>query len=159
MAECRTCVVQLPIHLRRCPTCGSRLKREVRSGSERQQARLCHLLPLPGMLIFLGSWPVLGVFSLVPFNLIAPLIYYSYNPTSQTIQTHTREVFNFQMLWTAVITVAWLIWTLAPHFVLSTIVLYLLATAWLGGIALTAFLTYDLGNGGTGRYPLRIPLF
>ena len=159
MAQCTACLTEIRIYDRRCPRCGARLRREVRSGDERQQARLCHLLPLPGMLLFLMSWPVLGVFSLVPINLIVPLIYRSHNPTSQTIQTHTREVLNFQLLWTAVITVAWLIFTLAPHFVLSTIVLYLLATAWLGGIALTAFLAYDLGNGGTGRYPLRIPLF
>lgn len=159
MAECPTCVVQLPIYVRRCPTCGSRLRREVRSDDERRQARLCHLLPLPGMLLFLLSWPVLGLFSLVPLNLIAPLIYHSYNPASQTIRTHTREVLNFQLLWTAVVIVAWIILNLAPSSVLSTIVLYLLAVAWLGGIALTVFFAYDLGNGGTGRYPLRISLF
>ena len=43
--------------------------------------------------------------------------------------------------------------------VLATIVYGLLAVTWLGGIALSAFLAYDLGNGGMGRYPLRIPVF
>ena len=139
MAECPECDAQIPVYVRRCPTCGARLRRKVRSDDERQQARLCHLLPLPGMLLFLLSWPVLGLFSLVPLNLIAPLIYHSYNPASQTIRTHTREVLNFQLLWTAVISVAWLTLKLAPPLVLSTIVLYLLAAAWIGGIALTVF--------------------
>ena len=35
----------------------------------------------------------------------------------------------------------------------------MLSVVWLGGIALSAFLAYDLGNGGSGRYPLRLPVF
>ena len=46
-----------------------------------------------------------------------------------------------------------------PSWALPTLAFQLLTVAWLGGIALTAFLAYDLGNGGTGRYPLRISLF
>lgn len=161
------------------------------------------------MLLFLVSWPVLGVFALAPLNLIAPLIYRWRSPDSRTIRTHAGEVLNFQLLWTAVIGVLWLVLALAspnddgpwwlstwsvsmvqspyqitttepgvtvyeptadqseqteeaeqqPSWALPTFAFQLLAVAWLGGIALTAFLAYDLGNGGTGRYPLRIPLF
>ena len=159
MAQCTACLTEIRIYDRRCRRCGATLKREVRSDDERQRARLCHLLPLPGMLLFLLSWPVLGVFSLVPINLIVPLIYRSHNPTSQTIQTHTREVLNFQLLWTAVIGGLRLVSPLAHPLVLSSLVAPLMVLTWIGGIALTVFLTYDLGNGGTGRYPLRIPLF
>lgn len=158
MAQCMACLTEIRIYDRRCRRCGAQLRREVRSHDERQQARLCHLLPLPGMLIFFVSWPVLGPFSLAPFNLIAPLIYRSHNPTSQTIQTHTREVLNFQLLWTAVIGALWIVSALAPPLVLSSLVAPLMVLTWVGGVALTVFLTYDLGNGGTGRYPLRLPL-
>ena len=207
MAQCPECDAQIPVYVRRCPTCGAGLRREVRSDAERRQARLCHLLPLPGMLLFLVSWPALGVFALAPLNLVAPLIYRWRSPDSRTIRTHAGEVLNFQLLWTAVIGVLWLVLTLAspnddgpwwstwsvsmvqspyqfttteprvtvyeptadqseqaeeeeqqPSWALPTLAFQLLTVAWLGGIALTAFLAYDLGNGGTGRYPLRIPL-
>ena len=42
---------------------------------------------------------------------------------------------------------------------LATMAFWTLSLVWVGGIALTAFLAYDLGNGGNGRYPLRIPIF
>ena len=42
---------------------------------------------------------------------------------------------------------------------LATMAFWTLSLVWVGGIALTAFLAFDLGNGGNGRYPLRIPIF
>lgn len=158
------------------------------------------------MFLFLVSWPAIGVFALAPLNLIAPLIYRLRRPDSRTIRTHAGEVINFQLLWTAVIGVLWLVLALAspnddgpwwstwstsivqspyqftttepdvtvvepmadqseeaeeeeqPSWALQTLAFQLLTVAWLGGVAQTAFLAYDLRNGGTGRYPLRIPL-
>ena len=43
--------------------------------------------------------------------------------------------------------------------VLATMAFGMLSLTWLGGIALSVFLAYDLGNGGSGRYPLRVPVF
>ena len=43
--------------------------------------------------------------------------------------------------------------------VLASMAFAMLSLTWPGGIALSAFLAYDLGNGGSGRYPLRVPLF
>lgn len=42
---------------------------------------------------------------------------------------------------------------------LATMAFGLLSLTWFGGIALSIFLAYDLGNGGAGRYPLRLPVF
>ena len=47
----------------------------------------------------------------------------------------------------------------SSSWVLATMAYGLLSVTWLGGIALSVFLAYDLGNGGSGRYPLRIPVF
>ena len=178
----------------------------VRSSSERQRARLCHLLALPGMLIFMLLYPAIGWFALVPLNLIVPLIYRWRHPESPTIRTHATEVLNFQVLWTATVAVLWVLvlvatpkygdpyWSTAAYYmpdqpivvefpqtssdttaeqpaeveeeedegsfwVLATMAFGMLSLTWLGGITLSAFLAYDLGNGGSGRYPLRVPLF
>ena len=47
----------------------------------------------------------------------------------------------------------------SSSWVLSTMAFGLLSLTWFGGIALSIFLAYDLGNGGTGGYPLRLPVF
>ncbi len=177
-----------------------------RSDAERRRARLCHLTALPGMLVFMISYPAIGSFALVPLNLIVPLIYRWRNTGSPAVQTHATEVLNFQVLWTAIVAVLWLLvlvaapdndnpyWSTAEYYVpdqpivefpgadydatseqsaqeveeeedngslwgLATMAFGLLSLSWFGGIALSIFLAYDLGNGGTGRYPLRLPVF
>ena len=207
MAQCNACKAEIAVHEHRCPACGADLRRgRVRSSSERQRARLCHLLALPGMLIFMLLYPAIGWFALVPLNLIVPLIYRWRHPESPTIRTHATEVLNFQVLWTATVAVLWVLvlvatpkygdpyWSTAAYYmpdqpivvefpqtssdttaeqpaeveeeedegsfwVLATMAFGMLSLTWLGGITLSAFLAYDLGNGGSGRYPLRVPLF
>ena len=166
------------------------------------------MLALPGMLVFVLSFPAIGLFALVPLNLILPLIYRWRNPDSKAIRTHASEVLNFQVLWSATVTILWLLVVLAtPRYdeplgttilyyvpeqsqvvepprsghdatprpdeletdgeeeddesfwALATMAFWMLSLVWIGGIALSAFLAYDLGNGGNGRYPLRIPVF
>ena len=85
-------------------TCGADVSVRAR---ERQHARLCHLLALPGMLIFMLSYPAIGLFALVPLNVIIPLIYRWRHPESPTIRTHATEVLNFQVLWTVTVAVLW----------------------------------------------------
>ena len=208
MAHCLACRAEIAVYEHRCPSCGADLRRgRVRSSSERQQARLCHLLALPGMLIFMLSYPAIGLFALVPLNVIIPLIYRWRHPDSPTIRTHATEVLNFQVLWTVTVAVLWLLvvvatpkygdiyWSTAAYYmpdqpivvefpradydatseqaageeedeedegsfwVLASMAFAMLSLTWLGGIALSVFLAYDLGNGGSGRYPLRIPVF
>ncbi len=165
-------------------------------------------MALPGMLVFVLSFPAIGLFALVPLNLVLPLIYRWRNSDSKAIRTHASEVLNFQVLWSATVTILWLLVVLAtPRYdeplgttilyyvpeqsytvelprsshdatprpgeletdgkeeddesfwALATMAFWMLSLVWIGGIALSAFLAYDLGNGGNGRYPLRIPVF
>lgn len=209
MAQCFACRAELAVHAHRCSECGAHLRRAmVRSDAERRRARVCHLLTLPGMLVFVLSFPAIGLFALVPLNLIFPLVYRWRNPDSRAIRTHASEALNFQVLWSATVTILWLLVVLAtPRYdeplgttilyyvpeqsqvvelprsghdatprlgeletdgeeeddesfwALATMAFWMLSLVWVGGITLSAFLAYDLGNGGNGRYPLHIPIF
>ncbi len=206
MAQCFACGLELAVYAHRCPECGAHVRRGMaRSYAERRRARMCHLAALPGMLVFMLSYPAIGLFALVPLNLIIPLIYRWRHPDSPTARMHATEVLNFQVLWTATVAVLWLIAAFAtPNYDepwsstfayympdqplvefprtgydatpeqpadeeddeddgslwgLATMAFGLLSLTWFGGIALSIFLAYDLGNGGTGRYPLRLPVF
>ena len=209
MAQCFACKAEMAVFAHRCSECGVHIRRAmVRSDAERRRARTCHLLALPGMLVFVLSFSAIGLFALVPLNLIFPLIYRWRHPDSKAVRTHASEVLNFQVLWSATVTILWLLVVLAtpgynepwgptllyyvpdqPQVVelprseheatlmqgemeaggeegddesfwaLATMAFWTLSLVWVGGIALTAFLAYDLGNGGNGRYPLRIPIF
>ena len=204
MAQCFSCKAELAVYAHRCSECGAHVRRGMaRSDAERRRARLCHLAALPGMLVFMLSYPAIGLFALAPLNLLIPLIYRWRHPTSPAIRTHATEVLNFQVLWTVIVAVLWLLVVFAtPSYDepwsstfayylpdqplvelprngydatpeqpaeeeeddgslwgLATMAFGMLSVVWLGGIALSVFLTYDLGNGGTGRYPLRLPVF
>ena len=110
MAQCFACGVELAVYTHRCPECGARVRRGmVLSDAERRRARMCHLTALPGMLVFMLSYPAIGIFALVPLNVIFPLIYRWRHPDSPTARMHATEVLNFQVLWTAIVAVLWLI--------------------------------------------------
>ena len=200
MAQCIACESQVRVYQHYCPSCGARVPRGlVHTSIVRYQARLCHLLALPGMVLFVVSFPAFGVFALAPLNLIIPMFYRWCHPKSPTIRSHTTEVLNFQVLWTVTVAALGLIvvFTLpisrdfqgksttfyvpsqsttveitlsedvngstqpdkGSFWALTTIAYGMFVVAWPGGIALSAFLAYDLGNGESGRYPLRVPLF
>ena len=141
MAQCSKCSAEIAVHDHRCPKCGADLQRgRVRSSSERQQARLCHLLALPGMLV-----------GFIPLNIVVPLIYLKNHEESRTIRRHVTEALNFQLLWSVV---------LVPLFFISFVSdIMLWPFVWFGGMVMVLFLAYEAGNGGDGRYFVRIPVF
>ena len=104
MAQCIACESQVRVYQHYCPSCGARVPRGlVRTSIVRYQARLCHLLALPGMVLFVVSFPAFSVFALAPLNLIIPMFYRWCHPKSPTIRSHTTEVLNFQVLWTVTV--------------------------------------------------------
>ena len=141
MAQCIACKAEIAVYDHFCPKCGADVARgSVRASSDRQQARLCHLLALLGMLI-----------CCIPLNIVLPLMYWKSHEESRTIRRHATEVLNFQLLWSAV---------LAPLFFLSFVSdIMLWPFVWFGGMVMVLFLAYEAGNGGDGRYLVRIPLF
>ena len=67
------------------------------------------------------------------------------------IRQHLTEVLNFQVVWSALV---------YPLIVLSLFVgITLWPFVWFGGMVMVLFLAYEAGNGGDGRYLVRIPLF
>ena len=158
MAACSKCYAELAVYERICPLCGADVRRDVSSNAERWRARFCHLVSLPGMLIFVVLAPVSLWFALVPVNLIAPIMYRLVNSGSRTVRSHAVEVLNFQVLWTAVMFLLWSIFLLT-EFPVELYTWLLMWAIWLSGVSLVAFRVYDLGNSGDGRYPIRIPLF
>ena len=78
-------------------------------------------------------------------------MYWKNHEESRTIRRHVTEVLNFQLLWSAV---------LVPLFFLSFVSdIMLWPFVWFGGMVMVLFLAYEAGNGGDGRYLVRIPLF
>lgn len=61
------------------------------------------------------------------------------------------EVLNFQLLWLASV---YLLMVLSAF---AWIALY--PFVWFAGIIMVLFMTYDAGNGGDGKYLVRIPVF
>ena len=152
MAQCIACKAEIAVYDHSCPKCGADVRgSEVRPSSERAKVRLCHLSALPGMVLVLGITPVWWIFALVPFNIIVPWILHSNHASSPAVRQHLTEVLNFQVVWSALV---------YPLIVLSLFVgITFWPFAWFGGIVLVLFMTYDAGNGGDGRYLVRIPLF
>ena len=156
MTECPTCYIKTPNLERHVLACGSGELREgsisgLLTGKDLTQARLSHLLALPGMLIFLVGLTEFGLLSLVALNIVAPLIYRWNHPESQIVWTHTTEALNFQVLWTGAM---WVVMIVVPFFGL---------TLWpfvrIAGIVLVLVIALDAASDRNGRYPIRLPLF
>ena len=97
--------------------------------------------------IFPMSW----LFALGPLSIIIPWVIRSHPATSPTVRQHLTEVLNFQLLWLASV---YLLMVLSAF---AWIALY--PFVWFGGIIMVLFMTYDAGNGGDGKYLVRIPVF
>ena len=170
MAECSGCRAEIASFDRRCWQCGAGIKRDVGklfadapTDKELSQARLCHLLALPGMLV-LGvlietAVDRVGVLAFVPLNLAVPFVFWLSNLKSSFVRSHGLQVFNFQLLWTVAMFLVWywfnrlavgvvndLVWILAYLVVL------------IGGMALVWIASNDAESAGDGKYPIRIPI-
>ena len=79
---------------RRCQSCGSGLRdgslSGLLTGKYLTQARLSHLLAIPGMLIFLVGFTEFGILSIVPLNIVAPLITDGITPQLSRMASHDR---------------------------------------------------------------------
>lgn len=169
MAECSGCRAEIASFDRRCWQCGAGIKRDVGklfagapTDKELFQARLCHLLALPGMLI-LGvlSYVALGMFGLLglaPLNLIIPFAYWLMHSESRFVRGHASEALNFQLLWTLAVYAVWFI-PLGGGVVSGYLWMFLHAVVLAGGVALVWIASLDAESAGNGRYPIRLPIF
>ena len=169
MAQCAACRAEIPVYERRCQSCGAGVVRDANSllanaptDKELSQARLGHLLALPGMLImaiYFGMAPEkFALWALLPLNLLIPFLYWLLHLESPFVRSHGAEVFNFQLLWTPVTYAVWFVpfgvglvsgfvWMLAHAVILA------------GGIGLVWVASNDAASVGDGKYPVRLPLF
>ncbi|MXY44872.1 MAG: DUF4870 domain-containing protein [Dehalococcoidia bacterium] len=169
MAECSGCRAEIASFDRRCWQCGAGIKRDVGklfagapTDKELSQARLCHLLALPGMLVLgILSYVALGMFGLlglVPLNLIIPFAYWLLHSESRFVRGHAAEALNFQLLWTLAVYAVWFI-PLGGGVVNGYLWMFLHAVVLAGGVALVWIASLDAESAGNGRYPVRLPLF
>ena len=151
--RCKTLTAYLDRHLQTCEAGKppSATASGVLTGKDLIQARLSHLLAIPGMLIFLVGFSDFGILSIVALNIVIPLIYRWNNTGTEVIWNHTTEALNFQVLWSAAMWTAMLIF---PFFGVTVWPL-----VWIAGIALVLFIGLEAVTYGKGRYPVRIPLF
>ena len=170
MTECTACRAEIASYDRRCWNCGAGVKRDtgkLLSGAptdeELHRARLCHLLALPGMLVLGLFYPVtadkLGLWSLAPLNLLIPFVYWLLHLKSPFVRSHGAEVFNFQLLWTPAIYVAWLLLGQVVLFGVEPIGISLVVLLLAIGSGLVWLASLDAASAGDGRYPIRLPLF
>ena len=163
MAECSVCKSEIPVHERRCQTCGAGVVRgsdsllaNAPTDRELFLARWCHLLALPGMFVLAVLVDVVfdrvGFLSLAPLNLLIPFVYWLLFLKSRFVRSHGKEVLNFQILWTLAMYAIWFApfpdWVWWPVYF----------TVWLGGMAVVFIASKDAASAGDGRYPIRIPI-
>ena len=169
MPKCRACKMETHIYDLRCRTCGARPRRRganrldnAPTDTELSQARLCHLIALPGMVVLgafnIAATELFGWWGLLPINLAIPSIYWVLHRNSRFVWYHGAEVINFQLLWTAAMLAVLLVGGMQGFlpWLLSRAAYLPLC---LGGIILVLIISKDAANAGDGRYPLRIPLF
>ena len=166
MAQCAACKAEIPVYERRCQSCGAGVVRDANSllanaptDKELSQARLCHLLALPGMLIMgLLIEPAVdrvGLLAFVPLNLLVPFVFWLSLLKSRFVRSHGKEVLNFQLLWTLAMYAIWYVPLPLVEFVWWPTYF----TVWLGGMVVVFIASNDAASAGDGRYPIRIPLF
>ncbi len=169
MAMCAVCKSEIPVYERRCQSCGAGVVRDANSllanaptDKELSQARLGHLLALPGMLIMgLLIEPAVdrvGLLAFVPLNLLVPFVFWLSLLKSRFVRSHGLEVFNFQLLWTVAMYLVWFWFNLLVVGLVNDLVwilIYLLVL--MGGIVLVWIASNDAASAGNGRYPIRIP--
>ena len=166
MAMCAVCKSEIPVYERRCQSCGAGVVRDANSllantptDKELSQARLGHLLALPGMLVLAVLVDVasdrVGYLSLVPLNLLIPFVYWLPQLKSPFVRSHGAGVLNLQVLWTlAMYAIGYVPLPLAESVWWPTYF-----TVWLGGMGVVIIASTDASSAGDGRYPARIPLF
>ncbi len=170
MAICSVCRAETPVYERRCQSCGAGVVRDADSllvnaptGKELSRARLCHLLALPGMLVFgvliEPAFDRVGYWSLVPLNLLIPFVFWLTALKSKFVRSHGLQVFNFQLLWTVAIFLVWY-WfyqsAAGVEYGMFWIVVHLLVLV--GGMGLVLVASSDAANAGDGKYPIRLPI-
>ena len=166
MAQCAVCKSEIPVHERRCQSCGSGVVRDADSllvnaptDKELSRARWCHLLALPGMVLLAILIDVafvrIGYLALVPLNLLMPFVYCLPHLKSRFVRSHGKEVLNFQVLWTVAIFAIWFV----PFPLAEFLWWPAYFTVWLGGIIMVLIASKDAASAGDGRYPIRIPIF
>ena len=86
MAQCSKCHGGIKVYDRTCGNCGATLRRSLKelissnpNDDQLFQARSCHLLAIPGMIV-MGPFAIYttnfyGPWALLPLNLCIPLIY------------------------------------------------------------------------------------
>ena len=129
---------------------------------ELSQARLGHLLALPGMLIlgvlFYAALGMFGLLGLVPLNLIIPFVYWLAQRKSRFVRGHAAEALNFQLLWTLAIFAVWFV-PLGSEGALYLGFTLVYAVVLMSGIALVLIAAKDAATAGDGKYPIRVPIF
>ena len=151
--RCKTLTAYLDRHLQTCGKSKASYGADtgVLKGQDLWQGRLSHLLAIPGMLIFLVGFTEFGILSIIALNIAAPLFYRWNHPENEVVWKHTTEALNFQVLWSAVMWIAMLILPFSGFTVWPFV--------WILGLALVLYVAFGAVKYGTGRYPVRIPLF
>ena len=169
MEQCTACRAEIADYDRRCWNCGAGVKRDsdklLSSGpteKELSQARLGHLLALPGMLIlgvlFYAALGMFGLLGLVPLNLIIPFVYWLAQRKSRFVRGHAAEALNFQLLWTLAIFAVWFV-PLGSEGALYLGFTLVYAVVLMSGIALVLIAAKDAASAGDGKYPIRVPIY
>ena len=169
MAQCAACRAEIPVYERRCQSCGAGVVRDANSllanaptDKELSQARLGHLLALPGMLIlgvlFYAALGMFGILGLVSLNLIIPFVYWLAQRKSRFVRGHAAEALNFQLLWTLAIFAVWFV-PLGSEGTLYLGFTLVYAVVLMSGIALVLIAAKDAATAGDGKYPIRVPIF
>ncbi len=170
MEQCTACRAEIAAYDRRCWNCGAgvrgkteKLLANAPTDKELSQARLAHLLALPGMLILgvllYAALGIFGLLALVPLNVILPLVYWITQTKSRYVRGHAAEALNFQLLWTLAIYVVWSFGPLGGAAIRGLDWYLAYVAVLMIGLVFVLIYSNDAANAGDGKYPIRIPIF